>query len=120
MSFCAVSLGAQAERILMLTCHYRERMVFPLWRSAFSVNLMLPKEERRAVLLRLFDDDTPLVNSTQKQEAAKAKAKEEINIAEYESEPEVNGKEHDEAEAEDMDADPEAEAEAPVAVQQVV
>ncbi|DAA76045.1 TPA_exp: Uncharacterized protein A8136_1082 [Trichophyton benhamiae CBS 112371] len=99
---------------------FRERMVFPLWRSAFSVNLMLPKEERRAVLLRLFDDDTPLVNSTQKQEAAKAKAKEEINIAEYESEPEVNGKEHDEAEAEEMDADPEAEAEAPVAVQQVV
>lgn len=93
-------------------------MVFPLWRSAFSVNLMLPKEERRAVLLRLFDDDTPLVNSTQKQEAAKAK--EEINIAEYESEPEVNGKDHGEAEADEMDADPEAEVEAPVAVQQVV
>lgn len=89
-------------------------MVFPLWRSAFSVNLMLPKEERRAVLLRLFDDDTPLVNSTQKQEAAAAKAKEGINIAEYESEPEVNGKADGEAEADEMDADPEAGAEAPV------
>jgi multisite-specific tRNA:(cytosine-C5)-methyltransferase len=25
---------------------------------------MLPKEERRALLLRLFDDDTPLVNNS--------------------------------------------------------
>lgn len=38
-------------------CH-RERMVFPLWRSMFSLNLMLSKEDRRALLLRLFDDDT--------------------------------------------------------------
>jgi len=39
-----------------------ERMVFPLWKSLQSVNLMLPKEERKAMLLRLFNDDTPLVN----------------------------------------------------------
>ncbi|KEF52333.1 uncharacterized protein A1O9_11573 [Exophiala aquamarina CBS 119918] len=39
-----------------------ERMVFPLWKSVQSLNLMLPKEERRAMLLRLFNDDTPLVN----------------------------------------------------------
>ncbi|EHY53874.1 tRNA (cytosine-5-)-methyltransferase ncl1 [Exophiala dermatitidis] len=39
-----------------------ERMVFPLWKSLQSVNLMLPKEDRRAMLLRLFNDDTPLVN----------------------------------------------------------
>ena len=41
-------------------------MVLPLWRSLHSVNLMLPKEERRAMLLRIFNDDTPLVNITQK------------------------------------------------------
>ncbi|KAI1628751.1 S-adenosyl-L-methionine-dependent methyltransferase [Exophiala viscosa] len=39
-----------------------ERMVFPLWKSIMSLNLMLPKEERKAMLLRLYDDDTPLVN----------------------------------------------------------
>jgi multisite-specific tRNA:(cytosine-C5)-methyltransferase len=40
----------------------KERMVFPLWKSLQSLNLMLPKEERKAMLLRLFNDDTPLVN----------------------------------------------------------
>jgi multisite-specific tRNA:(cytosine-C5)-methyltransferase len=40
----------------------KERMVFPLWKSIQSLNLMLPKEERRAMLLRLFNEDTPLVN----------------------------------------------------------
>ncbi|KAM5482002.1 tRNA (cytosine-5-)-methyltransferase ncl1 [Microsporum audouinii] len=90
---------------------FRERMVFPLWRSAYSVNLMLPKEERRAVLLRLFDDDTPLVNSTQKREAAAAKAKEGINIADYDSELEGNDNINGEANGDDADAEPEAEAE---------
>ncbi|KAE8333422.1 S-adenosyl-L-methionine-dependent methyltransferase [Aspergillus sergii] len=45
---------------------FSERMVLPLWRSLHSVNLMLPKEERRAMLLRIFNDDTPLVNITDK------------------------------------------------------
>jgi multisite-specific tRNA:(cytosine-C5)-methyltransferase len=31
---------------------------------------MLPKEERRAMLLRLFNDDTPLINSTLKKNGA--------------------------------------------------
>ena len=39
-----------------------ERMIFPLWKSIQSLNLMLPKEDRKAMLLRLFNDDTPLVN----------------------------------------------------------
>ncbi|KXG50666.1 tRNA (C5-cytosine) methyltransferase, NCL1 [Penicillium griseofulvum] len=43
-----------------------EAMVLPLWRSLHSLNLMLPKEERRAMLLRIFNDSTPLVNTTQK------------------------------------------------------
>lgn len=42
-----------------------ERVVLPLWRSLHSLNLMLPKEERKAMLLRLFNDDTPLINTTQ-------------------------------------------------------
>ncbi|KAI5285688.1 hypothetical protein KEM54_000369 [Ascosphaera aggregata] len=53
-----------------------ERMVLPLWRSRHSLNLMLPKEERRAMLLRLFDDDTPLVNTTQKRDEAAAESTE--------------------------------------------
>ena len=40
----------------------KEYMVFPLWKSLHSLNLMLPKEDRRAMLLRLFNDTTPLVN----------------------------------------------------------
>ncbi|KAJ5975470.1 Multisite-specific tRNA:(cytosine-C(5))-methyltransferase [Penicillium waksmanii] len=43
-----------------------ERMVLPLWRSLHSLNLMLPKEDRRAMLLRIFNSDTPLINATLK------------------------------------------------------
>ena len=42
---------------------FSERMVLPLWRSLFSLNLMLAKEDRTAMLLRLFNDTTPLVNN---------------------------------------------------------
>ncbi|KAJ5161739.1 hypothetical protein N7492_007131 [Penicillium capsulatum] len=50
-----------------------ERMVLPLWRSLHSLNLMLPKEERRAMLLRIFNDNTPLINETgKKRDAPKA------------------------------------------------
>jgi multisite-specific tRNA:(cytosine-C5)-methyltransferase len=37
-------------------------MVVPLWRSLVSVNLMLPKEDRRAMLLRIFNDTEPVVH----------------------------------------------------------
>ncbi|PLB48375.1 S-adenosyl-L-methionine-dependent methyltransferase [Aspergillus steynii IBT 23096] len=49
---------------------WTERMVLPLWRSLHSVNLMLPKEDRRAMLLRLFNEDPPLINITQKRATA--------------------------------------------------
>ena len=39
-----------------------EQMVLPLWRSLHSLNLMLPKEERKAMLLRLYNDDSPLMD----------------------------------------------------------
>lgn len=41
---------------------YSERMVLPLWRSLHSLNLMLPKEDRKAMLLRLYNDDSPLLD----------------------------------------------------------
>jgi len=39
-----------------------ERITLPLWRSLHSLNLMLPKEDRKAMLLRLFNDDSPLTD----------------------------------------------------------
>lgn len=37
-------------------------MILPLWRSLYSLNLMLPKEDRKAMLLRLYNEDTPLMD----------------------------------------------------------
>jgi multisite-specific tRNA:(cytosine-C5)-methyltransferase len=45
---------------------------------------MLPKEERKALLLRLFNDETPLVNLSQKQTHTTL-AKVESGLAEAES-----------------------------------
>ncbi|CAN8103103.1 unnamed protein product [Discula destructiva] len=42
---------------------FSERMALPLWKSFQSLNLMLPKEDRAAMLLRIFNDTTPLVNT---------------------------------------------------------
>ncbi|KAL1891230.1 tRNA (cytosine-5-)-methyltransferase ncl1 [Ceratocystis pirilliformis] len=60
----------------------REPMVLPLWKSISSLNLMLPKEDRAAMLLRLFNDNSPLVNNSllrqkyiQKQQEEEAKSK---------------------------------------------
>lgn len=41
---------------------FTERMALPLWKSFQSLNLMLPKEDRSAMLLRIYNDTTPLVN----------------------------------------------------------
>jgi multisite-specific tRNA:(cytosine-C5)-methyltransferase len=42
---------------------FDERLVIPLWRSLHSLNLMLAKEDRTALLLRIFNDTTPLINN---------------------------------------------------------
>lgn len=59
---------------------FTERMALPLWKSIHSLNLMLPKEDRSAMLLRLFNDSSPLINiSLQKknaQDEAAARSKE--------------------------------------------
>ncbi|KAF1986178.1 S-adenosyl-L-methionine-dependent methyltransferase [Aulographum hederae CBS 113979] len=44
---------------------FAERMVLPLWRSISALNLMLPKEERKAMLLRLYNDNSPLIDHSQ-------------------------------------------------------
>lgn len=41
---------------------FDERQVLPLWRSLHSLNLMLAKEDRTAMLLRVYDDTPELIN----------------------------------------------------------
>ncbi|KAL9030686.1 MAG: hypothetical protein Q9196_001208 [Gyalolechia fulgens] len=43
---------------------YSERIVLPLWRSLHSLNLMLPKEDRKAMLLRLYGEIIPLKDTS--------------------------------------------------------
>lgn len=49
---------------------FTERLVMPLWRSLHSLNLMLPKEERKAMLLSLYNDDSPLMDHSKERFAA--------------------------------------------------
>lgn len=51
---------------------FREDIVLPLWRSLHSLNLMLAKDERKAMLLRLFNDETPLKDRSKDRLAATA------------------------------------------------
>ncbi|KJR87139.1 multisite-specific tRNA:(cytosine-C5)-methyltransferase [Sporothrix schenckii 1099-18] len=53
-----------------------EPMALPLWKSFHSLNLMLPKEDRAAMLLRIFNDTTPLVNNSLKEKNNNAKTAE--------------------------------------------
>jgi multisite-specific tRNA:(cytosine-C5)-methyltransferase len=62
---------------------FAERMALPLWKSFQSLNLMLPKEDRSAMLLRIFNDTTPLINITQKDPKKKGEeAKDEEAVVE--------------------------------------
>ena len=65
-----------------------DRIVLPLWRSLHSLNLMLPKEDRRAMLLRLYNEDTPLMDHSKDRfrAHANANAKDEVEAAEEEEE----------------------------------
>lgn len=47
---------------------FQERMALPLWKSIHSLNLMLPKEDRSAMLLRIFNDTSPLINISLKKQ----------------------------------------------------
>jgi multisite-specific tRNA:(cytosine-C5)-methyltransferase len=57
---------------------FNERMVLPLWRSMHSLNLMLAKEDRTAMLLRIFNDATPLVNNHNPTKRAERKTEPEV------------------------------------------
>lgn len=63
-------------------------MVLPLWRSLHSINLMLPKEDRRAMLLRIFNDSTPVNNHNIKTQ--KTPLKEAETVIEVEQETEID------------------------------
>lgn len=56
---------------------FTERMALPLWKSFHSLNLMLPKEDRSAMLLRIYNDTTPLINVMLKD---KQKGKDQNNV----------------------------------------
>jgi multisite-specific tRNA:(cytosine-C5)-methyltransferase len=60
-----IGMGCCVLRIEPSTAEdgFDERIVIPLWRSLHSLNLMLAKEDRTAMLLRIFNDTTPLVNN---------------------------------------------------------
>lgn len=75
-------IGERAKEIGMGCCllyvepdgsdpDFSERMVLPLWKSFHSLNLMLPKEDRSAMLLRVFNDTSPVINQTLKDSAKK-------------------------------------------------
>ena len=65
---------------------FAEPMALPLWKSIHSLNLMLPKEDRAAMLLRVYNDTSPLINTTlNKQKAineAATKQQEEVKTEE--------------------------------------
>lgn len=46
---------------------FEEGFTLPLWRSLHSLNLMLPKDERKAMLLRIFEEDVELINHHEQQ-----------------------------------------------------
>lgn len=67
---------------------FNERMALPLWKSIHSLNLMLPKEDRSAMLLRIFNDTSPLINIVTQKHAPKAveeDSKEEVDVADLPS-----------------------------------
>lgn len=59
----------------------REKLVLPLWRGINSVNVMLPKEDRKAMLLRLFDDETPLVDASAQNREKKQRERDEAEAS---------------------------------------
>ncbi|KUJ17011.1 S-adenosyl-L-methionine-dependent methyltransferase [Mollisia scopiformis] len=79
---------------------FDERIVLPLWRSLHSLNLMLAKEDRTAMLLRLFNDTTPLVNNqgaSKKREEVKEEDEEKPVVKSEDEDDELAVKDEDEA-----------------------
>ena len=70
---------------------FSDRMVLPLWRSFHSLNLMLPKEDRRAMLLRLFNEDTPLQDHSKDRFKKGGKAADEVDVEMADAEADEGG-----------------------------
>lgn len=67
---------------------FAESMALPLWKSFHSLNLMLPKEDRSAMLLRIFNDTTPLINMGLKKDEEEKKEDEVMVDADAEADAE--------------------------------
>ncbi|KAG9187494.1 multisite-specific tRNA:(cytosine-C5)-methyltransferase [Alternaria panax] len=68
------------------------RMVLPLWRHPGSANLMVDKDDRKAMLLRLFNEkDTEIINHVADKAKAEQKALEAEEAAEDDVKAEVEG-----------------------------
>nr|POE62998.1 multisite-specific trna:(cytosine-c(5))-methyltransferase [Quercus suber] len=57
MGCCVLRVQASTEED-----GFEQDFTLPLWRSLHSLNLMLPKEDRKAMILRIFNEDIELVN----------------------------------------------------------
>ena len=66
---------------------FTERMVLPLWKSVHSLNLMLPKEDRSAMLLRIYNDTSPVVNQALNQTRKSKESLEDHSSTKPEAEP---------------------------------
>ncbi|KAI1503958.1 S-adenosyl-L-methionine-dependent methyltransferase [Biscogniauxia marginata] len=100
-------IGERAREIGMGCCILRiepdgsdpafaERMVLPLWKSFHSLNLMLPKEDRAAMLLRLFNDTSPVINQKLKDTPKEAEAADTTTKEETKGEADLVKEEDDE------------------------
>ncbi|KAK4126013.1 S-adenosyl-L-methionine-dependent methyltransferase [Parathielavia appendiculata] len=94
---------------------FAEHMALPLWKSFQSLNLMLPKEDRTAMLLRIYNDTTPLINMGIQRDGKETKKAEEGKDAEMEdaAAAAAEGQQTDAADVEVLDA-PAAEVETAV------
>ena len=85
---------------------FSESMALPLWKSVQSLNLMLPKEDRAAMLLRIYNDSSPLINmpllkdkqQQEQQQQSKEAEKNVTKLEETEGDTEVESKEEVSAE----------------------
>ncbi|KAL5395095.1 hypothetical protein PMIN06_006470 [Paraphaeosphaeria minitans] len=79
------------------------RMVLPLWRHPGSANLMVDKDDRKAMLLRLYNEKDPQIKNHVAEKAAAA-AEEERKANELEAKQAKEEASKDPAEVEDKEA----------------
>ncbi|KAK4204088.1 S-adenosyl-L-methionine-dependent methyltransferase [Triangularia verruculosa] len=82
---------------------FNEHMALPLWKSFHSLNLMLPKEDRSAMLLRIYNDTTPIINMGIKKQLPEEELKEKKGEDDAEMKDAEEAKEEVEAQAEDVE-----------------